>query len=99
MSESTTTGPGPTSPGAATEGATIRPFHVSVPEAELEDLRARIAATRWPEKETVEDAGARALLGVRVRLAQVRGETEGSAALHHRDRWAGHSLRSRPLEA
>src|SRR5215207_1914670 len=56
MSESTTAGPRPTSPGAATEGATIRPFHVSVPEAELEDLRARIAATRWPEKETVEDA-------------------------------------------
>src|SRR5215217_1137963 len=44
------------SPGAATENATIRPFHVSVPEAELEDLGARIAATRWPEKETVEDA-------------------------------------------
>ena len=55
MPESTTAGPGSTSPGAATEGATIRPFHVSVPEAELEDLRARIAATRWPEKETVED--------------------------------------------
>src|SRR6266508_1074341 len=55
MPESTTAGPGPTSPGAATEGATIRPFHVSVPEAELKDLRARIAATRWPEKETVED--------------------------------------------
>jgi pimeloyl-ACP methyl ester carboxylesterase len=48
-------GPRPTSPAAATEGDTIRPFHVSVPEAELEDLRARIAATRWPEKETVED--------------------------------------------
>ena len=55
MSESTMAGPRPTSPGAATEGGTIRPFHVSVPEAELEDLRARIAATRWPEKETVED--------------------------------------------
>ena len=55
MPESTTAGPRPTEPGAATEGATIRPFHVSVPEAELEDLRARIAATRFPEKETVED--------------------------------------------
>ena len=33
----------------------IRPFHVEVPEAELDDLRRRIAATRWPEKETVED--------------------------------------------
>jgi pimeloyl-ACP methyl ester carboxylesterase len=56
MSESTTAGPRPTTPGAATEGATIRPFHVNVPEAELEDLQARIAATRWPEKEGVEDA-------------------------------------------
>src|SRR5215210_8862317 len=35
---------------------TVRPFHVEVPEAELEDLRARIAATRWPERETVPDA-------------------------------------------
>jgi pimeloyl-ACP methyl ester carboxylesterase len=33
----------------------IRPFTIETPEAELEDLRARIAATRWPEKETVED--------------------------------------------
>ena len=46
---------------------------VETPEADLDDLRARIAATRWPEKETVDDlsqgvqarddAGARALLG------------------------------------
>ena len=33
----------------------IRPFHVEVPEAELVDLRRRIAATRWPERETVTD--------------------------------------------
>jgi len=33
----------------------IRPFTIDVPESDLEDLRARIAATRWPEKETVED--------------------------------------------
>jgi pimeloyl-ACP methyl ester carboxylesterase len=33
----------------------IRPFTIQVPEADLEDLRARIAATRWPEKETVDD--------------------------------------------
>ena len=33
----------------------IRPFHVNVPEAELTDLRRRIKATRWPEKETVAD--------------------------------------------
>jgi pimeloyl-ACP methyl ester carboxylesterase len=34
----------------------IRPFRIEIPEADLEDLRARLAATRWPEKETVEDA-------------------------------------------
>jgi pimeloyl-ACP methyl ester carboxylesterase len=34
----------------------IRPFRVEVPEAELTELRARINATRWPERETVTDA-------------------------------------------
>src|SRR6266566_3200177 len=33
----------------------IRPFSVEVPEEDLADLRKRIAATRWPEKETVAD--------------------------------------------
>src|SRR5262245_3369286 len=33
----------------------IRPFRVSVPEAQLADLRRRIADTRWPDKETVDD--------------------------------------------
>jgi pimeloyl-ACP methyl ester carboxylesterase len=33
----------------------IRPFHVSIPEEALVDLRQRIAATRWPERETVAD--------------------------------------------
>jgi pimeloyl-ACP methyl ester carboxylesterase len=33
----------------------IRPFHVDVPQEELEDLRRRIGATNWPEKETVTD--------------------------------------------
>ncbi|MFL5585843.1 MAG: epoxide hydrolase family protein [Gemmatimonadaceae bacterium] len=33
----------------------IRPFEVHVPEEELTDLRRRIKATRWPEKETVAD--------------------------------------------
>ncbi len=31
----------------------IRPFHVNIPEAELADLRQRLAQTRLPEKETV----------------------------------------------
>jgi len=34
----------------------IRPFQMNVPEAELTELRRRISATRWPERETVQDA-------------------------------------------
>jgi pimeloyl-ACP methyl ester carboxylesterase len=33
----------------------IRPFRVNVPEAELTELRRRIKATKWPERETVTD--------------------------------------------
>jgi pimeloyl-ACP methyl ester carboxylesterase len=36
-------------------GTAIRPFQVNVPESELTDLKRRIAATRFPEKETVND--------------------------------------------
>jgi pimeloyl-ACP methyl ester carboxylesterase len=37
------------------EEAEVRPFHIDVPEEDLVDLRRRIAATQWPEKETVAD--------------------------------------------
>ena len=44
------------SPGhAQTSDRSIRPFTVQVPQAALNDLRRRIAATRWPDRETVED--------------------------------------------
>src|SRR3981081_2817673 len=33
----------------------IRPFHINIPEAELAELRQRLAQTRLPEKETVAD--------------------------------------------
>src|SRR5688500_7873501 len=33
----------------------VRPFRIEVPEEDLVDLRRRIAATQWPEKETVPD--------------------------------------------
>jgi pimeloyl-ACP methyl ester carboxylesterase len=33
----------------------IRPFRVEVPQTEIDDLRSRLQATRWPEKETVAD--------------------------------------------
>jgi pimeloyl-ACP methyl ester carboxylesterase len=42
--------------GAATAAATeVRRFEIDVPEEDLVDLRRRLAATRWPEKETVDD--------------------------------------------
>jgi pimeloyl-ACP methyl ester carboxylesterase len=40
---------------AAADDNTIRPFKVNVPEEQLVDLRRRIAATRWPDRETVAD--------------------------------------------
>ncbi|MES2194599.1 MAG: epoxide hydrolase family protein [Pseudomonadota bacterium] len=43
----------PSASGAT--GSDIRPFRVHVPEETLVDLRRRLAATRWPEKETVAD--------------------------------------------
>jgi hypothetical protein len=33
----------------------LRPFTIEVSEKDLQDLRARVAATRWPEVETVDD--------------------------------------------
>lgn len=42
-------------PASGATGSEIRPFRVHVPEATLVDLRRRLAATRWPEKETVTD--------------------------------------------
>jgi Epoxide hydrolase N terminus len=40
----------------AAEDSSIRPFRAEVPQAALDDLRRRLAATRWPDKETVADA-------------------------------------------
>src|SRR5271166_5429774 len=40
---------------AAADGNAVRPFKVNVPEDAPVDLRQRIAATRWPEQETVAD--------------------------------------------
>jgi pimeloyl-ACP methyl ester carboxylesterase len=50
--------------------AEIRPFHVHIPEEQLTDLRRRIAATRWPEKETVADQSQGVPLATIQRLAR-----------------------------
>jgi hypothetical protein len=39
------------------EEAAVRPFHIDVPEEDLDDLRRRIAATRWPDKRSEPHSG------------------------------------------
>jgi len=57
-----------------TTGAdTIRSFKISTPQADLDDLRRRIAATRWPERETVTDDSQGVPLAVMQELASYWG--------------------------
>src|SRR5215470_421535 len=44
--------------------STIRPFRVEFPEEEIAGLRRRIAATRWPDRETVTDDSSGVRLGL-----------------------------------
>jgi pimeloyl-ACP methyl ester carboxylesterase len=52
----------------------IRPFTIETPEADLEELRSRITATRWPEKETVEDQSQGVQLATMQKLARYWAE-------------------------
>jgi len=54
----------------ATESTEIRPFHVNFSDAELADLRRRIKATKWPERETVSDTTQGVQLATTQALAQ-----------------------------
>ena len=47
--------PLPEKQSAETQDDSIRTFHINVPDEQLVDLRRRLAATRWPDKETVND--------------------------------------------
>jgi len=61
-----------TQPGGeqAADKNAIRPFHVNIPEAELTELRRRINATKWPERETVTDASQGVQLATIQKLAR-----------------------------
>jgi len=50
--------------------ASIRPFQIDIPEQALVDLRRRIAATKWPEQETVTDASQGVQLATMQKLAR-----------------------------
>src|SRR3954469_2622178 len=45
----------PLRPAKAAASGAMRPFHVNVPQEDLLDLRRRLAATRWPDREIVAD--------------------------------------------
>ena len=45
----------PASFAAVADDNTVRPYKINVPDEALVDLRRRIAATRWPDRETVDD--------------------------------------------
>jgi pimeloyl-ACP methyl ester carboxylesterase len=51
----------------------LRPFQVEFPEAELTELRRRVNATRWPERETVADASQGIQLATIQKLARYWG--------------------------
>ena len=57
----------------STDTSAIRPFQVGFPEAELTELRRRVNATRWPERETVTDDSQGARLAMMQELARYWG--------------------------
>ncbi len=60
---------------SSADGISIRPFpHVNVAEADLNDLRKRINATKWPERETVADASQGVQLATTRQLARYWGK-------------------------
>jgi pimeloyl-ACP methyl ester carboxylesterase len=65
-----TEGVNPQPNAMAAEDTSIRPFHFTASEAELVDLRRRVAATKWPERETVTDATQGVQLATMQKLAR-----------------------------
>ncbi len=60
-------------PGSSTQVAsteTIRPFQVHIPQADLDDLRRRVLATKWPSRETVTDESQGVQLATMQKLAE-----------------------------
>ncbi len=57
----------------STDKTAIRPFQVGFPEAELTELRRRVNATRWPERETVTDDSQGVRLAMMQELARYWG--------------------------
>ena len=86
------------------EAIEVHPFQIDVSDDALADLRRRIAATRWPSRELVDDRSQGVQLATMQELARywaneydfgrLRGATERAAAVHDRDRRASTSTSS-----
>jgi len=63
----------PTGTEQATDKTAIRPFQFNFPDAELADLRRRVNATKWPERELVSDASQGVQLATMQKLASYWG--------------------------
>jgi hypothetical protein len=93
----------------AAEDTAIRPFRADIPEEALVELRRRIAATRWPDQETVDDQSQGIQLakikplveywgtGYDWRKAEGGSQAQCPAAVHDQDRRRRHPLHSRPF--
>src|SRR5215208_1108105 len=68
--EATASTPPDAADAGAGEDAAIRAFSVDVPEEKLADLRRRLAATQWPERETVGDTSQGVQLETMQKLAR-----------------------------
>ena len=85
----------------------IRPFTVEVADAEIDDLRDRLARTRWPEPEVVDDWTQGIPLAYLQDVCEYWADgydwrrceaaINAPAQLRHRRRRARHSLPARPL--
>ena len=62
--------PRPTRESALTDPSAIRPFHFTASQEALDDLRRRINATKWPERETVSDQSQGPQLATMQKLAR-----------------------------
>ena len=97
-----------TKPAAAADRS-LQPFTMKVPQAAVDDLRRRIAATRWPTKELVADRSQGVQLATLRELARYwateydwrkcEATTERAAAVHDRDRRGRYPLHPRQVPA
>ena len=93
----------------ASDDAAVHPFRIDVADEVLDDLRRRLAQTRWPEAELVDDWSQGAPLAWiqdmcdywanELRLARSRSTIEPLRSIHHDDRRARHPLHPSTIAA